>query len=560
MADMKGKTREEVIAADVKELHKLGYAQQLFREMGGFSNFAISFSIISILTGAMLLYGYGLKFAGPMINTIGWPLVSIFTMIIAASMAEIASAYPTAGGLYFWATKLGGVGWGWVTAWFNMVGQVTITAGIDIAVAIYFVGMITRMFGLDPAMPVLGGMFGWTLSSWGFYLFIMVIVMIPQVLINIYGIKLTAKLNDFSVYWHIIGVLVIALLLTIFGKNHQPFSFVTQYVNTVSPLDASSGTFADGTSGPALFLGALVVKSPLFALFPGLVNLYKVAPFVLVFPLAFLQAQWTYTGYDASAHVAEETVLARLNSAWGVFLSVAVSAVVGYIVLMAFTFNIPDIAATAADPYPVLYIAYQGLSKFFADLIAIIVFGGMWLCGLATVTSMSRMFFAFARDDGMPFSSSFRFIHPTLRTPTKSIVITSILAVLLTAYSAAYFVVTSISTITLYVAYNIPIFLNVRNKMMKKGTFTTKENAPWSLKAWGPLLNVIAVVYTIFICIVLLLPPNELVLWTLVGFAVILVVYWFAWARKNFKGPKAAAEADLRRIEAEFAAAAKGGD
>jgi amino acid transporter len=202
----------------------------------------------------------------------------------------------------------------------------------------------------------------------------------------------------------------------------------------------------------------------------------------------------------------------------------------------------------------------MGLTKFFADLIAIIVFGGMWLCGLATVTSMSRMFFAFARDDGMPFSSAFRFIHPTLRTPTKSIVITSILAVLLTAYSAAYFVVTSISTITLYVAYNIPIFLNFRNKMMKKGTFTTKENAPWSLKAWGPLLNIIAVVYTIFICIVLVLPPNELVLWTLVGFAVILVVYWFAWAKKNFHGPKAAAEADLRRIEAEFAAAAKGGD
>jgi amino acid transporter len=560
MADMKSKTREEVIAADVKELHKLGYAQQLFREMGGFSNFAISFSIISILTGAMLLYGYGLKFAGPMINTFGWPIVSIFTMCIAASMAEIASAYPTAGGLYFWATKLGGVGWGWVTAWFNMVGQVTITAGIDIAVAIYFVGMITRMFGLDPAMPVLGGMFGWTLSSWGFYLFIMVIVMIPQVLINIYGIKLTAKLNDFSVYWHIAGVLVIALLLAVFGKNHQPFSFVTQYVNTVSPLDASSGTFADGTSGPALFLGALVLKSPLFALFPGMVNLYKVAPFVLVFPLAFLQAQWTYTGYDASAHVAEETVLARLNSAWGVFLSVAVSAVVGYIVLMAFTFNIPDIAATAADPYPVLYIAYQGLSKFFADLIAIIVFGGMWLCGLATVTSMSRMFFAFARDEGMPFSSAFNFIHPTLRTPTKSIIITSVLAVLTCAYSAAYFVVTSISTITLYIAYNIPVFLNVRNKLMKKGTYTTKENAPWSLKGWGPILNVIAVVYTIFICIVLLLPPNELVLWSMVGFVLILIVYWFAWARKNFKGPKAAAEADLRRIEAEFASAAKGGD
>jgi amino acid transporter len=560
MADMKGKSREEVIAADVKELHKLGYAQQLFREMGGFSNFAISFSIISILTGAMLLYGYGLKFAGPRINTIGWPLVSVFTLCIAASMAEIASAYPTAGGLYYWSSKLGGVGWGWWTAWMNMVGQITITAGIDIAVAIYGVGLVTRVFGLDPAAPVFGGLFGWTLSSWGFYLFIMVIVMIPQVWINIYGIKLTARLNDFSVYWHIVGVLIIAVLMFFFGHIHNSWSFVMQGGNVVNPLDASSAAFADGTTGPALVLGSLVMKSPFFALFPGLVNVYKAAPYGFVFVLAFLQAQWTYTGYDASAHVAEETVLARLNSAWGVFLSVAVSAIVGYIVLMAFTFAIPDIAATAADPYPVLYIAYASLSTFLADVVAVIVFGGMWLCGLATVTSMSRMFFAFARDDGMPFSAAFSYIHPKLRTPTKSILITSILAVLVTVYSAAYFVVTSISTITLYVAYNIPVFLNVRNKLMKKGTFTSKENAPWQLGSWGPLLNIVAVVYTIFICIVFVLPPNELVLWTMVGLVAILVVYWYAYARSHFTGPKVADEADLRRIEADLAAAAKGGD
>src|SRR5512133_1300138 len=135
MAD-KPKTREEIIQQDVRDLHRLGYAQQLFREMGGFSNFAISFSIISILTGAMLLFGYGLKFGGPVIN--------LFTLAIAASMAEIASSYPTAGGLYFWASKLGGVGWGWWTAWMNMVGQITITAGINIAAAIYGVGFITR--------------------------------------------------------------------------------------------------------------------------------------------------------------------------------------------------------------------------------------------------------------------------------------------------------------------------------------------------------------------------------------------------------------------------------
>src|SRR5215218_4701913 len=133
-------TRDDLIDADVRDLARLGYAQQLYREMGGFSNFAISFSIISVLTGAVLLFGYGLKFAGPIINTVGWPVVSLCTLCVAASMAELASAYPTAGGLYYWALRLGGRGWGWVTAWLNMVGQVTATAGINIAAAIYLIG------------------------------------------------------------------------------------------------------------------------------------------------------------------------------------------------------------------------------------------------------------------------------------------------------------------------------------------------------------------------------------------------------------------------------------
>jgi amino acid transporter len=122
---MSKKSREQIIQEDKRDLHRLGYAQQLFREMGGFSNFAISFSIISILTGAILLFGFGLRFAGPIVNSVGWPLVSLFVLAIAASMAELASAYPTAGGLYFWAYRLGGRRWAWATAWFNMIGQVT---------------------------------------------------------------------------------------------------------------------------------------------------------------------------------------------------------------------------------------------------------------------------------------------------------------------------------------------------------------------------------------------------------------------------------------------------
>ena len=348
--------RDAILEADAEDLRKLGYAQQLYREMGGFSNFAISFSIISVLTGAVLLFGYGLKLGGPIVNTVGWPLVSLMTLAVAASMAELSSAYPTAGGLYFWAFRLGGRGWAWTTAWLNMVGQVTITAGVNVAAAIYLIGAVTRLAGLpaDAQVPLFGPVTGWY-----FQLFVMALIMVPQVLVNVLGIRLTARLNDVSVWWHIGGVTFIvgALLL---GSQHNDPGFLVRRITSVTPLEASSAQIG-GHSAPALVIGDLALPSPLFALVPGLAAVYGAAPFMLVFVLALLQAQWTYTGYDASAHVAEETVLARLNTAWGVFLSVAVSAVVGWMLLLALTWSIPggDVARTAADPYPVLQVVYR---------------------------------------------------------------------------------------------------------------------------------------------------------------------------------------------------------
>ena len=474
-------TRDQLVEQDARDLARLGYAQQLFREMGGFSNFAISFSIISVLTGAVLLYGYGLKLAGPVINTVGWPLVSVFTLCVAASMAELASAYPTAGGLYFWAFRLGGRGW----AWLNMIGQVTITAGINVAAATYLIGAATRIAGLpaDVAVPVFGSATGWY-----FQLVVMVAIMIPQVLINVYGIRLTARLSDFSVWWHVGGVLVIVLALALLGAHHNDARFLVRHVTIASPLEASSADLGGGRTAPALVVADYKVPSPLFALAPGLLALYGAVPVALVFVLGLLQAQWTYTGYDASAHVAEETVMARLNSAWGVFLSVAVSAVVGYALLLVLTWSIPkgDVAATANDAYPVLQIAYGNLPPALGHVIAVIIGVAMWLCGLASITSMGRMWYAFARDDGMPGARYLKRVHPRLRTPVWSIVVTSILAVLITVYAAAYSVVTSISTITLYLAYVIPIWLNWRNRRRRTGEYATRATAPWSLGPSDP--------------------------------------------------------------------------
>src|SRR5216117_663498 len=535
-------TRQQLLEQDARDLARLGYAQQLFREMGGFSNFAISFSIISVLTGAVLLYGYGLKLAGPVINTVGWPVVSLLTLCVAASMAELASMYPTAGGLYFWAFRLGGRTWAWVTAWLNMIGQVTITAGINVAAATYLIGAATRIAGVpaDVAVPVFGAA-----TSWNFQLVVMVLIMIPQVVINIVGIRLTARLNDVSVWWHVGGVVLIAALLILFGTHHNGAAFLLRHATVVSPLEAVSADLGDGRTGPALVIADVRLPSPLFALFPTLASTYAAAPVGLVFVLGLLQAQWTYTGYDASAHVAEETVMARLNSAWGVFLSVAVSAVVGWVLLMILTWCIPkgDVAATANDAYPVLYIAYNNLSRVFANVIAIVIGGAMWLCGLASITSMGRMWWAFARDDGMPGAGLLKRVSPRHGTPAAAIVAASLLAVLVTVYAAAYSAVTSISTITLYLAYVIPIYLNWRNRRRGRGEFADAATAPWTLGRWSGPINAVAIAWVVVITVVFALPPNELVLWTMLLVAALLIAYWRLVARHRLVGPHGGAKA-----------------
>ncbi len=304
-------SRDDVIRQDVADLHKLGYAQELFRSMGGFSNFAISFSIISILTGAVILYDYGLAWAGTAAVLIGWPLITIFVLAIAASMAEIASAYPTAGGLYYWASRMKNKNWGWWTAWLNLIGQFAIVAGINFAAALFINATI-----VTPLLSNVGIDYGNTTVLIGSAdqpilvgsLLTMGILMLIQLAINIAGINLVALLNQVSVWWHIAIVAAVVVLVFLAGKPDE--SGLTLFA--IQPQDAA-GSWNNNLGFVNLQYGAAITY-----------------PVILAFFFSLLQANWTYTGYDASAHVAEETVGARVASAWGIFLSVAVSAVVGY--------------------------------------------------------------------------------------------------------------------------------------------------------------------------------------------------------------------------------------
>ena len=197
-----------------------------------------------------------------------------------------------------------------------------------------------------------------------------------------------------------------------------------------------------------------------------------------------------------------------------------------------------------------LYREMGGFSNFAISFSIIsILTGAMWLCGSSSITSMARMWYAFARDDGMPGAAVIKKISPRYRTPIHSILITSLLAIAICLYASAYFVVTSISTITLYLAYMIPIYLNWRNKRRRAGEYTTAATAPWSLGRWGGFINVVAIAWTLFIAVVFSIPPNELVLWTMLLLALGLFVYWHAYAKRRFHGPTRADEDTLKKLQ-----------
>jgi len=333
------------------------------------------------------------------------------------------------------------------------------------------------------------------------------------------------------------------LALTLAGKFQNGWHFLLSTAHSAIPMGATT-SFAIGP----LTVPSLVMK------IPGVRRLYSAGPFAFTFMLGLLQAQWTYTGYDASAHMAEETFLARMNTAWGVFLSVAVSAVVGYIALLALTNSIPPgkIAETVNDPYPVLYIVRSSLRPFFANVIAVTIVGAMWLCGLASITSMARVCYAFGRDGGLPGSYLVSRVSPKWGTPVVAIIVTSLLVVIVTFYSATYAVVTSMSTTALYLAYVIPILLNYRNKRRQSGEFTTLATAPWSLGRYGLAINLVSIVWVVFITLLFSIPPNELAGLTMLGLGVLLLLYWQLSQKRRFRGPRTGGPVEIEKAEAEL--------
>jgi amino acid transporter len=511
----------ETDSSDEAVLHRLGYAQVLYREMGGFSNFAISFTIISILAGCLTSYYLAFNYGGPVAITWGWLLVGVFCVLVAMAMGEIASAMPTAGALYFWASKLGGPAWGWFTGWFNLIGQIAVTAAIDYGAAIFTTALLNLWFpdaiGTD------------TVAIFVVY----TVIMALHLALNVLNVNLLAKLNTVSAWWHMVGVVVIVVVLIVVPAQHQSVGFVFGEVINNSGFSDSS--------------------------------------IVFVFGLGLLMAQYTITGYDASAHMSEETRAASRSAATGMVMSVVVSVVFGFVLLVAVTFAVPDVQGTLdAAANAVVYIWTTSLGNAWAEFLLLIAVVAQFFCGTASVTSASRMMFAFSRDRAVPGSRLWRKVSRH-RVPVNAVAAIAVLSWALMIPTLAngavgYLVGTSIAVIGLYIAFALPIILRI-----KEGA--RFEAGAWSLGDHYKWISPLAVVWIALICVLFLLPVSPKGIpgaadfdWNVVNYApltvggaLILFGGWYLISARNwFTGPvrEAGSEEELTSIERQLEAGA----
>ena len=474
---------------DEETLASMGYAQQLLRRMSGFSSFAISFSIICILAGCLTSFHLGFSSVGGAAIGIGWPICCLFSLACALTMAQVASAFPTAGALYHWSSILGGRGWGWLTAWLNILGLVTVLAAINVGTYSFAKG------SLGPALDIDVDALGVGAQAVG-----VAFITLSQALLNHLGIRLTTILTDLSGYL----ILVVALILTVAMLGYAPSLDVTRlwtFTNYSGP--AGGDVWPRSESMPLMFL------------------------------LGFLLPAYTVTGFDAPAHTSEETLNAARVVPRGIVSSVLISGIAGWVMLSAIVLAIPDMPAAAAAGDKAFYSVFDSLLPRPLGVglyVAIVV--AQYLCGLATVTSASRVSFAFARDGGLPFSGQLARVSERYKTPVVAIWTVALLVIAFTVYTPVYSTITAVCVIFLYVSYVIPTFLGLRAYRR-----SWSRMGPFDLGGWYRVLAIVSILGCLSIIGAAVQPPNDKALWIMLGALGLSLAIWLGLERRRFAGP-----------------------
>ncbi|MFN8079734.1 MAG: amino acid permease [Kineosporiaceae bacterium] len=441
------------LSDDERMLAELGYKQELSRSWSGFSNFAISFSIISILAGCFTTFYQAWNNGGPVAISWGWPIISLFILFIGFCMSELVSAYPTSGGIYWWASKLGGVKAGYYTGWLNLIGLLAIVASVAYGAATFFDFAFSR-FSKSWAD-------GYSLER-VFVMFLVILLLVS--LVNIFSSHLLAIINNISVWWHVAGSVVVVLVLWLIPDKHASSSLV--FTGTVNN---TGGLFSGEDHGLGFWF--------------------------YVMPLGFLLTQYTITGYDASAHLSEETQGAADTAAKGIWQSIFYSAIGGYVLLLSFLYAVQDAEGVSKGGGGIQVVFDQALGQKWSGIVLLIAASGQLYCTTACLTSTTRMLYAFSRDGAVPGAQYWSKLNAN-KVPVNGVIISAVIAVLLTLPALikinigtaeepiyvpyAFSAVVSIGVIGLYLAFAIPIYYRWKQgDAFKQGSWNLGTKWKW---------------------------------------------------------------------------------
>ncbi|HET9171543.1 MAG TPA: amino acid permease [Actinospica sp.] len=480
------------VAADELTLNELGYQRELARGFKTFDNFAISATIINVLAGVFSAFGFGMLAGGPRVLIFGWIAVSVLVLAVGAAMAEIASAYPTSGALYYASARLAKrnkAAWSWYTGWLNFAGQIGGTAATDFAAATFLQALISMQWP------------GYTASLHKTVL-IAAGLLVLHGLLNTFAVRTVGMINRISVWWLLGGVVVIAAALAIAPSHHQPLNYAGAFVNNTG--------FSSGLYGG--LLGLLVTS-------------------------------WTYTGFDGSFHMSEETQGAATSAPKGITQSIRFSAIFGLVLLLALVYASQNWAKESSASVPPAQVLVDAVGVTGAKLLLLFPVVALLFCGLANMTSNSRQIWAFSRDGAIPGSGLWHRLSARTRTPVAAVWLAAGCSVVLTIpgwwNNTAFTAIVSVNVVGLFTAYGIPILLRLR----LGGEF---EAGPWNLGAKGRPIALLAVIWIVLSNVLFMLPQSSPIThdnfnYAPIALGVVLLVatvWWFVSARRTFHGPR----------------------
>jgi urea carboxylase system permease len=429
--DIRDETADEA-ASDEAELARFGYKQELKRSLGLFSSFAVAFSYISPSTGIFTLFALGLTTIGGVFIW-SWPLVALGQLCIALGFAELSSHYPVAGSVFQWTKYLAGKTYSWFAGWIYLfAGILTVTAVC-----------VTLPLALIPAFNNMGWNVHNSLHNQRIFA---IVTLILITILNIFGVKLVAIINNTGVLFEILGMVVFAFVLALF-HHHQ-----------------SAGVIFD-TGGTSLTTGTFLV-----AMFMSLFVIY---------------------GFDTAGTLAEETRDPRREAPKAIVGSIVGAFIIGGIFLFAMLLAIPDLHGAIKNGFGPAQIIDANFGNAFSTVFLLVVSAAIFVCCLSIMTSTVRLCFGMSRDDALPASKQLSWVHPKLHTPVGSCITIGVLAFIPMLQYAGAGIIAIAATGMIYLAYFIGNIALMRARL--RGW--PKAPAPFALGRWGIPLNVLALAW-----------------------------------------------------------------